>query len=118
MRREGGRHSCVTGTKLYGNLTIKNLTSNKNVVARFQMDKDDRFPKKKPFTNMRNALAEDPDCHSPGHLHSRMNENSGSALCEMPCPQARGIRGRIVAQSHRRDRHRLRGSVRGAGRDE
>lgn len=26
MRREGGRHSCVTGTKLITNATIKNIT--------------------------------------------------------------------------------------------
>ena len=113
MRREGGRHSCVTGTKLYGNFTIKNLTSNKNVAARFQLKKDDRMPKKKtPYTNKRHTLSEDPEIHSPGHLHSYMNECSVSALCEMPCQQARGIRGRIVAQSHRRDRHELRASVR------
>ena len=108
MRREGGRHSSVTGSKLYGNLTIKNLTSNKNAAARFLLKKDDRFPKKKPYAN----TVDDPEYYSPGHLHSRMNESSVSALCEMPCQQARGIRGRIVAQSHRRDRHNLRASVR------
>lgn len=110
MRREGGRHSCVTGTKLYGNLTVKNLTSNKNVAARFMYE---RVPKKKPWTNQR-PDPHDPDAYTPRHLHSHLNGCSVSALCEMPNQQARGIRGRIVAQSHRRDRHELRASVRGA----
>lgn len=115
MRREGGRHSCVTGTKLYGNMTIKNLTSRKNVAARFELGRDDRMPQKKtPYINMRPDPA-DPDAYSPSHLHSILNEYSVSALCEMHTQHARGIRGRIVRQSHRRERHQLRESVRDTG---
>lgn len=110
MRREGGRHSCVTGTKLYGNMTIKNLTSNKNVAARFMYE---RVPKKKPYANQR-PDPDDPDAYTPRHYHSKLNDCSVSALCDMHTQHARGIRGRVVAQSHRRDRHQLRASVREA----
>lgn len=115
MRREGGRHSCVTGTKLYGNLTIKNITSNRNVAARFEAD---RMPKKKtPYTSQR-INPDDPEAFAPRHYHSHLNNCSASALCDMHNQHARGIRGRVVAQSHRRDRHALRASVRDTGRDD
>lgn len=102
----------MTGTKLYGNMTIKNLTSRRNLAARFELGRDDRVQKKKtPYINMQ-PDPDDPDAYSPSHLHSHLNDYSISALCEMHNQHARGIRGRIVRQSHRRDRHQLRASVR------
>ena len=125
MRREGGRHSCVTRAKLYGNLTIKNLTDDRcttswNGNSIQSQHYRHPFPKtKKRSLDMRYNPDEDlyePDnwtTWSPRHQHSKMSDMSASAVFgKFQSP--RGVRAKIIQRSHKEARQQLRAATRKA----
>lgn len=120
MRREGGRHSCITGTKLYGNLTIKNLTTDRCLESwsgsKQQEGPRSKIPKNLGIDDMRldADMEADPGdlwALSARHQHSKINDKCASAVFgKFQTP--RGVRAKIIQRSHKEARQQLRGACR------
>lgn len=120
MRREGGRHSCVTGTKLYGNMTVKNLTSDRclrswsgewgSVHERKPLPKTVKHTQDMRFDPDESSYDPDDWWSWARHQHSIMNDWTASAVFgKFKGP--RGVRAKIVQRSHKEARQQLRASV-------
>ena len=117
MRREGGKHSCVTGTKLYGNLTIKNLTTDRCTKS-WSGNCTQSQPYRHPFPKTMKHSVDmrydpddaDPTDPPPRHYHSKMNDMSASAVFGK-FQSSRGVRAKIIQRSHKEGRQQLRASV-------
>lgn len=109
----------MTGTKLYGGLTIKNLTRDRRLESwsgnRFESQPYRHpFPKTMKHTEDMRYYPDDsnPDdpLLTPRHKHSYMNSMSASASFSK-CQAARGVRAKIIQRSHKQARQHLRASI-------
>lgn len=111
MRRENGRHSCVTGTKLHGNMTIKNLTTDRASASRLIRNTKSRLPRKAGGTVTW-------EYESASQMHSQLNDQSASSNSEFPFERCgRQVRAKMVKALHRRERRQLKGEARAAQSD-
>lgn len=108
MRREHGRHSCVTGGKLFGNMTIKNLTQDRAYHSHWG-DSKSNIPYLGYLPVGASYWAGVTD--SPGYAHSLLNElsvSSNHAFSSEKC--GRKVRAKVVQRKHKVDRQALKRS--------
>lgn len=105
MRRENGRHSVVTGAKLRGNMTIKNVTADRGAAARSGKSKD-RLEQKAPAAHNWVCEILPRMTDNPSFAHSLLNGLSASSNTDLQF-QNRKIRPRMVQHKHRVDRQSL-----------